>query len=258
MNTSKKLLPKQKLALVTGAGKRIGREIALCLAGEGYDLAIHCNASRVEADDLQAQLHAAGHKAEVFVADLSNRTAVAALIPQIAAAMGPVSLLVNCASMFEFDEMGQLGADVWQRHMAINLEAPVFLTQNFAAQAPEGGSVVNIIDQRVWKLTPQFFSYTLSKAALWTATQTMAQALAPRVRINAVGPGPTLPSVRQQQADFDAQVSMIPLEHAASPHDIAEAVLYLARAQSVTGQMIAVDGGQHLAWRTPDVISGAE
>ncbi len=258
MTPSKNLLPNRKLALVTGAGKRIGREIALCLARSGYDLAIHCNASRAEADNLRTQLQADGCNAEVFAADLSNRIAVAALIPQIAAAMGPLSLLVNCASMFEFDEMGQLGPEIWQRHMAINLEAPVFLAQSFAAQSPEGGNIVNIIDQRVWKLTPQFFSYTLSKAALWTATQTMAQALAPRVRVNAVGPGPTLPSVRQQQADFDTQVAMIPLEQAASPHDIAEAVLYLARAHAVTGQMIAVDGGQHLAWRTPDVISGAE
>ncbi len=248
----------RNVALVTGAAKRIGREIALNLSAAGFDLAIHCHQSRADAEALRAQIVEAGGVAEIFAANLLDLDAVAALVPTVKAAMGPISLLVNCASLFEFDAMGQLGTAIWGRHMMANLQAPVFLSQAFADQAPMDACIVNIIDQRVWKLTPQFFSYTLSKAALWTATQTMAQALAPHVRVNAVGPGPTLPSARQQQADFDAQVAMIPLEHAASPQDIAAAVLYLAKAGSVTGQMIAVDGGQHLAWRTPDVISGAE
>ena len=244
-------------ALVTGAGRRIGAELARHLAAAGYSIALHCHHSRREADEIAGAIRASGGRAEVFVADLSDISALPGLV-ESAAGLGPLTLLVNCASLFERDEFGQMSPELWQQHFAVNLTAPVFLAQAFAALAPAGSAIVNIIDQRVWKLTPQFFSYTLAKSALWTATRTMAQALAPHIRVNAVGPGPTLANQRQTEADFAGQVAALPLESAISPADIAEAVLYLAGARSVTGQMIAVDGGQHLAWRTPDVVGIAE
>eukprot|EP01037_Dinobryon_pediforme_P016689 gene16689-16869_t len=247
-----------QVAFVTGAGRRIGRTIALALSQAGYHLALHCHRSRTEADALASQIHAAGGSAQVFVADLAQTSALPGLVETASKAMGPLTLLVNSASLFEQDEFDGLTQPGWEAHFAVNLQAPVFLGQAFAAQAPAGASIINIIDQRVWKLTPQFFSYTLTKAALWTATQTMAQALAPHIRVNGIGPGPTLANPRQTMADFAVQANAVPLERAVSPDDIAEAVLYLARAKSVTGQMIAVDGGQHLAWQTPDVIGFAE
>jgi NAD(P)-dependent dehydrogenase (short-subunit alcohol dehydrogenase family) len=177
------------------------------------------------------------------------------LISEAVQALGPLTLLVNNASEFEPDEVETLSQERWDRHFAVNLRAPAFLARDFSHQLPAGeqGCIVNIVDQRVWKLTPQFFSYTLTKAALFTATQTMAQALAPRIRVNAIGPGPTLSNVRQGDEDFAKQSSAVPLGHGGTPDEIADAVLYLAQARSVTGQMIAVDGGQHLAWKTPDV-----
>jgi NAD(P)-dependent dehydrogenase (short-subunit alcohol dehydrogenase family) len=171
-----------------------------------------------------------------------------------------LTLLVNNASLFEPDEVQSLHAALWERHFAVNLRAPAFLTRDFAHQVPDGqeGAVVNIIDQRVWKPNPQFFSYTLSKSALLTATRTMAQALAPRIRVNAIGPGPTLTSSRQSDGDFARQGEALPLRRPSTPEDIAEAVAFLAKARSVTGQMLAVDGGQHLAWETPDVLAVRE
>jgi NAD(P)-dependent dehydrogenase (short-subunit alcohol dehydrogenase family) len=248
----------RKVALVSGAGQRIGRVIAEILAVAGYDLAIHCHKSRAEADVLAEYCSALGRRCVVLQADLANPAAWGPLVEAAAQALGPLTLLVNSASIFERDEFDTLDKSHWEAHFSVNLQAPVFLAQAFAAQAPKGSSIVNIVDQRVWKLTPQFFSYTLTKAALWTATQTMAQALAPHIRVNAVGPGPTLANPRQSDADFARQATAIPLERAILPREIAEAVLYLARAGSVTGQMIAVDGGQHLAWRTPDVVGFAE
>ncbi|HEX2727024.1 MAG TPA: SDR family oxidoreductase [Beijerinckiaceae bacterium] len=248
------------VALVTGGAKRIGRAIALRLAQAGYGVAIHCQHSRAEATDVEAAITGSGGRAGIFEADLADADALTRLVSDAAAALGPLTLLVNNASVFEADEVQNVAADLWDRHFDINLRAAVFLTRDFARQVPESGegAVVNIIDQRVWKPTPQFFSYTLSKAALFTATRTMAQALAPRIRVNAVGPGPTLTSPRQSQDDFARQASALPLGHGPTPEDIAEAVAFLAKAQSVTGQMLAVDGGQHLAWQTPDIVGVTE
>jgi NAD(P)-dependent dehydrogenase (short-subunit alcohol dehydrogenase family) len=189
-------------------------------------------------------------------ADLADPAAVSTLMERAHAALGPVTLLVNNASEFERDELETLELVRWQRHFAINLQTPVFLARDMARLLPEGakGSIVNVIDQRVWKLTPQFFSYTLTKSALFTATRTMAQALAPCIRVNAIGPGPTYSNPRQAPEDFAKQGTACLLGRGPFPEELADAVLFLVRAESVTGQMIAVDGGQHLIWQTADVV----
>jgi NAD(P)-dependent dehydrogenase (short-subunit alcohol dehydrogenase family) len=249
-----------RTALVTGGARRIGEAIVKRLASDGWAVAIHCHRSGHEAKALGRAIQAAGARAAILEADLADAAAVSSIIAQAGAALGPLTLLVNNASVFEPDDIGSLDEVGWERHFGVNLRAPVFLARDFAAQLPHGvdGAIINVIDQRVWKPTPHFLSYTLSKSALLTATQTMAQALAPRIRVNAVGPGPTLASSRQRRDDFARQGASVPLGHGPNPEEIAEAVLFLATARSVTGQMIAVDGGQHLAWQTPDVLAAAE
>jgi NAD(P)-dependent dehydrogenase (short-subunit alcohol dehydrogenase family) len=242
-----------RAALITGAGRRIGAAIALALSCSGYTVVLHANRSRAEAEKLAAEITSAGGRAAVVLADLADPDAVRGLVPA-AGAFGPLTLLVNSASMFEPDDIENLERMHFERAIAVNLAAPLFLAQAFAAQAPEGAdaSIVNIVDQRVLKPTPRFFSYTLSKSALHSATTTLAQGLAPRLRVNAVAPGPTLPSPRQSDAQFAAQTASLPLMKGPAPEDIAAAVVYLAQAKGVTGVTIAVDGGQHLAWRTAD------
>jgi NAD(P)-dependent dehydrogenase (short-subunit alcohol dehydrogenase family) len=240
-------------ALVTGGARRIGRAIVLALARRGHDLAIHHRDSAVDAESLAGEVRALGRRAVVVRADLTDEARVRALIPEAAAALGPLSVLVNNASVFEDDRVGELSREIWDRHMETNLRAPVVLAEAFAAQAPGGSSIVNLLDQRVLKPDPRFFSYALSRNGLWWTTRTLAQALAPRIRVNGVGPGPTLASTHQSDDEFKAEAAAVPLARAASPEDIASAVLYLVGAGSVTGQMIAVDGGQHLAWQTPDI-----
>lgn len=242
-----------RAALITGGGRRIGRAIALTLAHAGYSIVLHAHRSRGDAEELAARIIGEGGEAAVVLADLSDPDAVRGVVPG-ASAFGPLTLLVNNASVFDEDEIGTLERANFDRTMATNLAAPLFLAQAFAAQAPEGVdcSIVNLTDQRVLRPTPRFFSYALSKSALQSATVTLAQALAPHVRVNAVAPGPTLPSPRQSMAQFSAQASAVPLGRGPTPRDIAAAVLYLAGAKSVTGVTVAVDGGQHLAWRTVD------
>jgi NAD(P)-dependent dehydrogenase (short-subunit alcohol dehydrogenase family) len=243
--------PTARTALITGAGRRIGAAIAHALSRAGYAVVLHAHRSRTDAEKLAADIAAAGGQAKVVLADLADAKTVHGLVPA-AAAFGPLTLLVNNASQFDEDEIATLDRARFERTMAVNLTAPLFLAQAFAAQARDGASIVNIVDQRVLKPTPRFFSYTLSKSALHDATTTLAQGLTPRVRVNAVAPGPTLPSPRQSDAQFAAQGASLPLKQGPSPQDIAAAVLYLAQANSVTGVTIAVDGGQHLAWRTAD------
>jgi NAD(P)-dependent dehydrogenase (short-subunit alcohol dehydrogenase family) len=249
-----------RAALVTGGARRIGRAIALALARHGYAVAVHALRSRNEAAALCAEIANSGGRAAALFADLSDHNDVRRLIPQAAAAVGPLSLLVNNAGEFEPDEIFDLDGAGFDRHFAINLRAPLFLAQAFAAQVPSGAtaSIVNITDQRVLKLTPKFFSYTLTKSALATATVTLAQALAPHIRVNAVAPGPTLASARQDPSTFARQTAALPLRRGPSPDDVAEAVLYLAGANTVTGETIVVDGGQHLAWRTADAADVEE
>jgi NAD(P)-dependent dehydrogenase (short-subunit alcohol dehydrogenase family) len=248
-------------ALVTGAGRRIGRALALEAARAGYDVAIHCRASTDEAEETAADVRALGRRAALVRADLSHEAETAGLIAQATEALGTVTLLVNSASAFEDDRVGDLSRQTWDLHLETNLRAPIVLAQAFAAALPAdrspaiGGLVVNIIDQRVWRPNPQFFSYSLSKAGLWWATQTLAQALAPRIRVNAIGPGPVLPSVHQAPGEFEAEAAGTLLQRRATPDEIAAALRYLIDATSVTGQMIAVDGGQHLGWKTPDIVA---
>lgn len=246
--------------LITGAARRIGKAIAEDLAAHGFGIAVHCNRSRNEADQLAATIRDRGGRAAVVQADLTDLAATARLFDQAEKAIGPISVLVNNASLFEHDSIRDFTWDFWDRHFDVHLKAPVLLARSLdAALAVEGqGLVVNIIDQRVWRTTPHHFSYTLSKSALWTATQTMAQALAPRVRVNAIGPGPTLANSRQRPEDFQAQVDGLILGHGPDLAEFGATVRYLWQARSVTGQMIALDGGQHLAWQTPDVTGMKE
>jgi NAD(P)-dependent dehydrogenase (short-subunit alcohol dehydrogenase family) len=239
-----------KSALVTGGGRRIGAAIALTLAHAGYAVVLHAHHSRAEAEQIAAEIKGEGGQASIVLADLADPEAVRGLVPA-AATFGPLSLLVNNASMFVEDEILGLEHEKYALTMAVNLTAPLLLARDFAKQSGRDGSIVNIVDQRVLRPTPNFFSYALSKSALYSATTTLAQALAP-IRVNAVAPGPTLPSPRQTDEQFAAQVASVPLGQGPSPQDIADAVLYLAEAKAVSGVTIAVDGGQHLAWRTAD------
>lgn len=244
-------------ALVTGAARRIGLKIAERLASAGYDLALHCSETSYDEAKEAANRLARRVKTFVIVADLLDAEAPARMLEAAARTLGPLSLLVNNASIFEEDTALAVDLDLWERHFAINLRAPVLLAQEFVRQVPEGqaAAIVNIVDQRVWRPTPQFFSYSLTKSALWWATRTMAQAFAPHVRVNAVGPGPVLPNEPQGAQGFAEEVAGVPLRHPVGEAEIADAVLYLAQAPSVTGQMIAVDAGQHLAWETPDIVA---
>jgi NAD(P)-dependent dehydrogenase (short-subunit alcohol dehydrogenase family) len=251
--------PRPRTALVTGAGKRLGRAIALALAEAGYAVAVHYGEGAADADALVTEITGGGGRAVALAADLAKEDEVAGLIGRAAEALGPLDVLVNNASVFERDEALDATRESWDRHMEINLRAPFVLAQGLARQLPGGaaGNIVNILDQRVENLTPHFVSYTLSKSGLWTLTRTLALALAPDIRVNAVGPGPVLPNPRQSQAQFDAQARATPLGRAVTPKEIADAVVFLLAAPSVTGQMIAVDGGQHLNW-SPVTPGGAD
>ena len=242
------------VALVTGGAKRLGRSIALALASQGFAVAIHCRDSVAEADSLAAEIRADGHPAAVLRADLARESEVAGLVAAAEAALGPVGILVNNASTFERDEWDDATRESWDAHLEPNLRAPFVLTQHFARALPAGahGLVINMIDQRVWSLTPHFVSYTVSKAGLWALTQSMALALAPRIRVNAIGPGPAVPSPRQTQAQFDRQSASVPLGHGTDPDEVGRAVLAILSLTSMTGQMLALDGGQHLQWRPGD------
>jgi NAD(P)-dependent dehydrogenase (short-subunit alcohol dehydrogenase family) len=236
-------------ALITGAARRIGRAIALDLAAHGWRVAIHYRRSRDEAEALAGEIARTGGTAAALYANLGDINDVQALIGSCAQTLGTPTCLVNNASEFFLDTMGSVTPAGWDTHLDINLKAPVFLAQALYANLPDGveGNVINIIDQRVWRPTPDFFSYTISKAGLWTATQTLAQAMAPRVRVNAIGPGPVLQSVHQTQSDFAAETLSTPLQRGPSLPEIAAAVRFILATPSMTGQMIALDGGQHLA-----------
>jgi NAD(P)-dependent dehydrogenase (short-subunit alcohol dehydrogenase family) len=245
--------PVPRAALVTGGARRIGRARAVSLAEAGYAVAIHHHRSHKDAEALAAEIVRAGGKAVALMADLADEAATAELLPRAAAALGPIGCLVNNASIFENDTVATTTRDSWDRHLAVNLRAPFVLMQSFARHLPVemGGVIVNLLDERVWNLTPYFVSYTLSKAGLWTLTQTMALALAPRIRVNGIGPGPTLPSPRQSPRQFLDRCRKMPLRRGTSPDEIAAALRFILMAPAMTGQMIALDGGEHLGWAQP-------
>ena len=252
------------VALVTGAARRLGRAMTLYLAGRGFDLAIHYDRSEAEAGHTAQAARELGVQAQIFRADLLDEAATGALIPAITEAMGQVTVLVNNASIFEYDNIHSADMTGWDRHIGSNLRAPFQLIQAFAAQAPpagvrEGepvatGLVVNMVDQRVLKPTPEFMTYTIAKMALWAFTRTAAQGLAPAIRVNAIGPGPTLIGARQSPDHFARQRAATVLGRGANPADVTAALGYFLDAPAVTGQLLCVDGGQHLGWRTPDVL----
>ena len=239
-----------KAALVTGGAQRIGRAMALDLAQQGYDVAVHYHNSETAAAELVAEIEGLGRRAVALRADLAVEAEVAGLVPQATETLGTLGVLINNASTFEFDLWHSADRASWDRHIEPNLRAPFVLTQAFARALPtdSGGAVVNMLDERVWNLTPYFVSYTVSKAGLWALTQTLALALAPHVRVNGIGPGPALPSSRQSQAQFDAQCAAMPLGRGTDPEEICRTLRFLLAAKGMTGQMIALDGGQHLAW----------
>jgi len=245
-----------KTVLITGAAQRIGRAIALDFAQNGWNVAVHYHRSRQQAEQVAGEIERLGCKSQCVECDLSDTSAAEKIFAQTARHLGPISCLINNASVFEPDDITSVSTDSWALHLDVNLKAPVFLAQSFSAQLESGvdGNIINLIDQRVWKLNPQFLSYTTSKAALWTQTRTLAQALAPAIRVNAIGPGPALPNERQRRQDFDKQVSATLLKRGTSPEEICRTIQFILATPAMTGQMIALDGGQHLAWRTADVV----
>lgn len=239
-----------RAALVTGGARRLGRGICLALAAAGFDVAVHCHASREAAEESAKVIRGLGRSGVVLPADLNDEAAVERLLPRAIDALGPIGVLVNNASVFERDEWDTVTAETWAAHLQPNLRAPFVLMQRFARALPARaeGAVINLLDQRVWSITPHFVSYTVSKAGLWALTQAMALALAPRIRVNGIGPGPALPSARQTQAQFERQSASVPLRHGTSPEEVGRAVLAILSLPAITGQMLALDGGQHLQW----------
>lgn len=252
-------------ALVTGAGIRLGRAMALTLAEEGHDVAVHYASSAAPAEEVVAEIRAMGRAAIALQADLTREEETASLLSRAAESLGQVEVLVNNASIFEYDNLTTMSRESWDRHLESNLRAPVVLAQALAAQAPKAlpdengepqaqGLVVNMLDQRVRKLTPEFMSYTIAKMGLWAFTQTAAQSLAPDIRVNAIGPGPTIRGHRQSESHFARQRAGTLLGRGADAEGICQALRYLLHARNVTGQLICVDGGQHLNWQTPDIL----
>jgi len=250
---------KNGAVLVTGAARRIGREIALDLSAHGWAVAIHCHAPLDDAESLCREIETSGGTATVVQADLSREDEADTLVAKASAAVGPLRCLINNASVFEYDTPLTATRKSWDRHMEVNLRAPFVLIQRFVEQLPEAaeGNVINIIDQRVWNPTPQFTSYTLSKAGLWALTKTLAQGLAPRVRVNAIGPGPTLRNEHQSDAAFEREWSSVLLGRKVDTAEICDAVRFILHARSMTGQMIALDSGQHLRWSVMTSEPGA-
>lgn len=248
MSAPEKLPP--RTALVTGAADRVGAVIAMRLAAAGYAVLVHYHASRAKAEAVVAGIRAAGGRAQAVRADLADRRQRAGLIAAAAAPFGPLTVLVNSASLFERDSAFDVDETRWDAHFAIHAEAPVFLARDFAVQLPAEaeGNIINVIDERVLHLSPAYFSYTLSKATLWTATQTLAQTFAPAIRVNAIGNGATLPQRGQTMAQFAAVAEYAPLKRNTTPDQVADAILFLLNAPAMTGQMLALDGGRHIEW----------
>jgi NAD(P)-dependent dehydrogenase (short-subunit alcohol dehydrogenase family) len=239
--------------LITGAAKRLGAAMALDVARAGRDVALHCHRSRAEAEALAATIRGLGRRAVVVSGDLAREAEAARLVPEAARAIGPLGVLVNNASTFELDHLATADRDSWDRHLETNLRAPIVLSQAFVRQLPPAGDglIVNLLDQRVMNLTPNYLSYSISKAGLWAATQVLARELAPRVRVNAIGPGPALPSPGLDRHRFEELCRATPLQRGTSPEEIAAALRFIMASPSMTGQLIVLDGGQQMGWLTP-------
>jgi NAD(P)-dependent dehydrogenase (short-subunit alcohol dehydrogenase family) len=239
------------VALVTGSARRIGRAIVEDLAAHGWAVAIHYHRSHDEASELLQKIAVSGGKAACVQADLGDLGSIAGIVRDAAKALGPVTLLVNNASIFEKDTVGALDRDLWRRQMTVNLAAPIFLAEAFARQVPAGadGNIINMLDQRIWRPTPTYFSYQLTKSALHTATETLALALGPNIRVNGIAPGPALPSAHQTPERYAKQLEALPLQHGPELVEFGRTVRYIVENRSITGQVVALDGGQHLGPR---------
>lgn len=251
---------RQSIVLVTGAARRIGRVIALDFAKRGWNIGLHYNNSQQEIERVAEEIEKLGRKSALLKADFMKQNERDSLIAQCVETLGPPECLINNSSVFLKDELKTLSESQWSEQLDINLKTPVFLAKDFAHYLPEHrkGNIINIIDQRVWKLTPLFFSYTLSKAGLWAATRTLAQSLAPRIRVNAIGPGPVLQNNYQTYEQYENHKKTLPLKISSTPEQISSAIRFILEAPAMTGQMIALDGGQHIAWNTPDVAHGEQ
>lgn len=250
---------KRPVALITGGAKRLGAAMALDLAHHGFNIAIHYNNGKQDAEQLTNNLQKLGVSARSFHSDLL-KTCGDGLIERVVEEMGSVDLLINNASIFLDDGIGALDEEVWNNHFALHLRTPALLVDRMRSYMPDhdDGLIVNMIDQRVLKLNPNFLSYTLSKSALWTLTRTLAQTLAPQIRVNAIAPGPSLKSPRQSEEDFLKQTHSVLLQRGPALQDFGATIRYFWQQKSVTGQMIALDGGQHLMWQTPDIAGQVE
>ncbi len=242
-----------RAALVTGAARRLGRAMALALAEDGWDVAVHYGGSAAAAREVVAAIEAKGRRCALLCADLARESETATLVPAAIAALGPLGLLVNNAAIFELDRLDSMTRDSWDRHIEVNLRAPLVLAQAFAAQLPADaeGVIVNLLDQRVLNLTPNFLSYSVSKVGLWAATQILAKQLAPRIRVNAIGPGPADKPAEVSDADWQALLASVPLRRGTSPEEVAAALRFILAMRSMTGQLVTLDGGMQMGWLTP-------
>lgn len=240
-------------ALVTGGGRRLGRAFALALAEAGFDVAVHCHRSHRDAEEVARRIGELGRRAVVVLADLEREEEAVQVVEVATTALGPLGLLVNSASVFELDNLATADRRSWDRHLETNLRAPVVLTHELVRLLPPdaAGLVVNVLDQRIMNLTPNFLSYSVAKMGLWAATQVLARELAPRVRVNAIGPGPTLPHPQMSEEKFQALVDALPLGRGPTPEELAAALLFIVGQPAMTGQMLTLDGGQQLGWLTP-------
>ena len=242
---------KNNNVLITGAGKRIGASIAASLAANNWNIALHYNTSEKETYTLSTELEKKYNIKTVCVqADLSDLKQVKNIISTASKQLGNINCLINNAASFEYDSINSLSSNSWDLHINTNIRAPLFLSQSFVKNISKNskGNIINIIDQRVWNLTPHFMTYTLSKTALWTLTQTLALALSPNIRVNAIGPGPTIKSKMQTNEEFKEQYQRMPLSVPTSLEEINQFINLILESPSLTGQMIALDGGQHLGW----------
>ena len=241
---------KKRNVFITGGAKRIGAEISKALSKLDFNIVVHYNTSVSEAKDLKKRLNKSKANIYLVKADLTNEKQVIEAFKKAQKQIGSIDCLINNASVFEYDNIKSLTAKSWNKHMSANLNAPLMLSKLFYHQLPRviTGDIINIIDQRVLNLTPHFLSYTASKSGLWTMTQTLALELAPRIKVNAIGPGPVIKSKFQSNKDFMKQCKSVPLQIGSSPDEIARTIIFILSMPSITGQIITLDGGQHLGW----------